>query len=167
MTFSWRRDVLPHVRFSGSRHAEACPSGRFAGSTQNIRSSSAWREAQPRNHYFVTTCAVKRRTILAALDVHNAIVGTWRKASTWLVGRYVVMPDHIHLFCRAKWVDVPSLERWMRYWKSIVTKSIGAKSGEVWQRHHWTGSFVRRTVTLKNGSMSAEIRCVRLLQGSG
>jgi putative transposase len=86
---------------------------------------------------FVTTCAVKRRTILAALDVHNAIVGTWRKASTWLVGRYVVMPDHIHLFCAPNGVDVPSLERWMRYWKSIVTKSIGAKSGEVWQRHHW------------------------------
>jgi putative transposase len=86
---------------------------------------------------FVTTCTVKRRTILASLDVHNAIVGTWCKASTWLVGRYVVMPDHIHFFCAPNGVDVPSLERWMRYWKSIVTKSIGAKSGEVWQRHHW------------------------------
>jgi hypothetical protein len=25
----------------------------------------------------------------------------------------------------------------MRYWKSIVTKGIGAKSGDVWQRDHW------------------------------
>jgi putative transposase len=86
---------------------------------------------------FVTACTVKRREILASSNVHNAIVAAWRKASMWLVGRYVVMPDHIHLFCAPNGVDVPSLERWMRYWKSIVTKSIGAKSGEVWQRHHW------------------------------
>src|SRR5205814_456522 len=86
---------------------------------------------------FVTTCTANRRTILASPDVHKAIVGAWREASTWLVGRYVVMPDHINFFCAPNGGEIPSLERWLRYWESIVTKGIGAKSGDVWQRHHW------------------------------
>ena len=86
---------------------------------------------------YVTTCTAKRRNILASPRFYEAIVCAWREASTWLVGRYVVMPDHIHFFCAPNELDVPSLECWMRYWKSIVTKRVGAKSGEVWQRDHW------------------------------
>jgi len=86
---------------------------------------------------FVTTCTAKRRTILASLHVHEAIVSAWDEALTWLVGRYVVMPDHIHFFCAPNGAEIPSLERWMRYWKSILTKRIGAKKGDVWQRDHW------------------------------
>jgi putative transposase len=48
-----------------------------------------------------------------------------------------MMPDHIHFFCAPNGTDIPSLERWMRYWKSIVSEGIGAKSGDVWQRDHW------------------------------
>ena len=47
------------------------------------------------------------------------------------------MPDHVHFFCAPNGSDIPSLERWIRFWKSIVTKGIGAKGGEVWQRDHW------------------------------
>jgi putative transposase len=86
---------------------------------------------------YVTACTAKRRKILASPRVHEAIIGAWLKASNWLVGRYVVMPDHVHFFCAPNGVDVPSLERWMQYWKSIVTKAIGARKGDVWQRHHW------------------------------
>lgn len=85
---------------------------------------------------YVTTCTWKRRSILASARLHDAIVRVWRGTSTWIVGRYVIMPDHIHFFCAPNGV-VPSLERWMRYWKSNVTKGITAKSGEVWQRDHW------------------------------
>jgi len=86
---------------------------------------------------FVTTCTAKRPSTLALARVHEMIVSAWGEASTWLVGRYVVMPDHVHFFCAPNGADIPSLERWMRYWKSIVTKRIGAKSGDVWQRDHW------------------------------
>ena len=85
---------------------------------------------------YVTICTAKRRRILASPRVHEAIVCAWGEASTWLVGRYVVMPDHVHFFCAPDGLDV-SLERWMKYWKSIVTRSIRAKSGDVWQRDHW------------------------------
>ena len=86
---------------------------------------------------FVTACTVKRRAIPASPRIHQTVVSAWRGASTWLVGRYVVMPDHIHFFCAPNGNDIPSLERWIRYWKSIVTKGIGAKSSDVWQRDHW------------------------------
>jgi putative transposase len=68
---------------------------------------------------------------------HDAIVNAWQQAAAWLVGRYVVMPNHVHLFCSPNGTDAPSLERWMRYWKSIVTRALGKRAGEVWQRHHW------------------------------
>ena len=47
------------------------------------------------------------------------------------------MPNHIHFVCAPTGIDAPSLERWMRFWKSLVTSAIGIRSGEVWQRHHW------------------------------
>jgi putative transposase len=50
---------------------------------------------------FVTTCTAKRRQILASASAHEAIVTAWSAASTWLVGRYVITPDHIHLFSGA------------------------------------------------------------------
>jgi putative transposase len=86
---------------------------------------------------YVTACRERRRAILASPQVHAAIVGAWRNASTWLVDRYVVMPDHVHFFCTPDGMDAPSLEHWMQFWKATVTKSIGAKKGERWQREHW------------------------------
>ncbi|PYI92836.1 MAG: hypothetical protein DME97_08450 [Verrucomicrobia bacterium] len=74
--------------------------------------------------------------MLASPSSHQAILNAWAKASTWLVGRYVVMPNHVHLFCAPNGIDASSLERWMRFWKSYATGLIG-KQGQVWQRHHW------------------------------
>ena len=86
---------------------------------------------------FVTVCTVERQPILATPQAHAAIVRAWRRASTWLVGRCVILPDHVHLFCAPSAIDAPSLERWMRYWKSLVTRTLKAGSETVWQRHHW------------------------------
>jgi putative transposase len=47
------------------------------------------------------------------------------------------MPDHLHLFCAPNALEAPSLDRWMRFWKSLATREMGAKAGTVWQRHHW------------------------------
>jgi putative transposase len=86
---------------------------------------------------FVTVCTTKRRDILASPSSHDAIIAAWRTAHTWLVGCYVVMPDHIHLFCAPNGLNAPSLERWMRFWKSIATRNLHKKAGTVSQRHHW------------------------------
>jgi putative transposase len=86
---------------------------------------------------FVTACTFRRRKILATKKAHLAIVKAWQQGSTWLVGRYVVMPDHVHFFCAPNGLEAPSLEKWMRYWKSIATKDLKIESGSLWQRHHW------------------------------
>ena len=86
---------------------------------------------------FVTVCTYGRRKILASPLMHEAIVSAWKDATAWLVGRYVIMPDHVHLFCGPSGIDSPSLERWMRYWKSIVTRKLDESGGTLWQRGHW------------------------------
>ena len=48
---------------------------------------------------FVTVCVDKRRPLLARPEIVSLLLDSWRKADRWLVGRYVVMPDHLHLFC--------------------------------------------------------------------
>jgi putative transposase len=116
------------------------------------RSSTSLREADGRRHpihltplekhnrsviIFVTCSAAKRQPVLASPAVHEAIVNAWVQASRWLVGRYVVMPNHVHFFCAPSGIDVPPLERWMSFWKSRVTIALGKTKGELWQRDHW------------------------------
>jgi hypothetical protein len=45
------------------------------------------------------TCAVReRRKILDQPLAHAAIVEAWKVAAAWQVGKYMIMPDHIHFF---------------------------------------------------------------------
>jgi len=86
---------------------------------------------------FVTCSTAKREPILASTTVHGAILTAWSRAAAWLVGRSVIMPNYVHFFCAPNGIDAPSLKRWMRYWKSLVTGMLTKRSGELWQRHHW------------------------------
>ena len=83
---------------------------------------------------FVTTCAKDRVCWMANDIVHGVCRTVWAEARGWLVGRYVVMPDHIHLFVSPGEMDC-DLEVWMRYWKRLVTQRIG--NGKRWQSSHW------------------------------
>ena len=65
----------------------------------------------------VTVTTFQRRQVLTDERVHAAMVQVWRQATHWLTGYYLIMPDHIHLFC-APGVDIPlSVRRWAGYWK--------------------------------------------------
>jgi REP element-mobilizing transposase RayT len=59
----------------------------------------------------------------------------WLEADAWLVGRYVLMPDHLHLFCSPRRPTV-NLHRWVHFWKSNFTRRH-AKPSHQWQRLHW------------------------------
>jgi len=48
---------------------------------------------------YLTVCTKRRKPILATPAVHELLRASWREARLWLVGRYVIMPDHLHLFC--------------------------------------------------------------------
>ena len=73
--------------------------------------------------YFVTAGTHDRRAILANPATHSAFVNFGRAAKDHgvLVGRYVLMPDHLHLF--ACILPGPaSLSGWMKSLKNSLSK---------------------------------------------
>lgn len=84
---------------------------------------------------FVTVCTRNRTPWLAERECHGALKMSWGKADAWLVGRYVIMPDHIHLFAAPGARDV-EMERWVQFWKSLVTRTLGERA-KGWQRRCW------------------------------
>lgn len=48
---------------------------------------------------FVTVCTQDRRPLLANPAAHALLIAAWKSATWYHVGRYVIMPDHVHLFC--------------------------------------------------------------------
>lgn len=84
---------------------------------------------------FLTVCTERRSPWIADSVVHRALCATWTSASAWLVGRYVLMPDHLHLFCTPGSLDIP-LDNWVRYWKSQFSKLV-KNAAQRWQADHW------------------------------
>jgi putative transposase len=84
---------------------------------------------------FVTVCSEKREPWIANEEVHQLLVETWQGCTAWLVGYYLLMPDHAHFFCAPRDTEIP-LKRWMSYWKRQFT--FKAKSPKwKWQSLHW------------------------------
>jgi REP element-mobilizing transposase RayT len=86
---------------------------------------------------FVTACVAGRRALLNTPVAHELLVDAWRQAERWLVGRYVVMPDHLHLFC-SPGDGVTPFKKWMEYWRSAVTRTWQVEEDKpLWQRDYW------------------------------
>ena len=84
---------------------------------------------------FVTVNSEKRVRWIAQPAVQELLVQAWREAEAWLVGYYILMPDHIHFFCAPRDLDIP-LDRWVSYWKRLFT--LKAKNLDwQWQSHKW------------------------------
>jgi REP element-mobilizing transposase RayT len=49
-------------------------------------------------HRFLTVCTHNRARWLASEVNHQLLVWIWTIAAKWLVGHYVLLPDHLHLF---------------------------------------------------------------------
>jgi len=95
---------------------------------------------------FVTVCAARRRPILSHPDVHRVLVDAWHEADTWSGGRYVIMPDHIHLFCAPSAHTVPELKRWVQYWKTLASKNWPRPAEQpVWQKSFWDAQLRRES----------------------
>jgi len=90
--------------------------------------------------YFVTFCTRERRPILACGAVHEAFRRYGERGAVEnraAVGRYVIMPDHIHLFvCGGREFDVGL---WVRGLKRAIANAIPktaagtAASTMIWQ----------------------------------
>jgi putative transposase len=88
--------------------------------------------------HFVTVCTKDRRPVLASDLMHGIMRQAWEAANSFMVGRYVLMPDHLHLFCSPVDPGPGYMETWVRYWKSLVTRRCpNVEMGQLWQRDFW------------------------------
>src|SRR6266702_682908 len=78
--------------------------------------------------YFITTCTKNRWAVLARDRAAQILIEEWRTAHErhgWAVGRYVIMPDHVHFFCRPE-LDAKTLFEFVGGWKSWTSRKINA-----------------------------------------
>ncbi|MBS1721952.1 MAG: hypothetical protein JSS66_02975 [Armatimonadetes bacterium] len=62
----------------------------------------------------------------------------WTKADSWLVGKFVVMPDQVHLFCTPANPESPELVKWVSFWKSESARTWPwPDHAPLWQRQFW------------------------------
>jgi putative transposase len=110
--------------------------------------------------FFVTFCTYERRKSLATDAVHTAFVSFATRAhldQNVAVGRYVIMPDHIHLFVRGP--DDFQLGLWVGMLKQALAKHIAlAGTSPIWQRGFFDNLCATMKATPKNGITSERIR---------
>ena len=70
---------------------------------------------------FLTVNAVRPARWLSAEEPHRLLMETWQAARGWLVGYYLLMPDHLHCICAPGEGDF-GMERWISYWKDRFWK---------------------------------------------
>ena len=89
--------------------------------------------------YFVTFNTHNRLAFLAQPQVHEDFVSFSLKAGEHnvAVGRYVIMPDHIHLFVAIPLEGI-TLERWIQSLRSTLGKIL-LRIG--FQKPHWQEGF--------------------------
>jgi putative transposase len=59
-------------------------------------------------------------------------------ARSWLVGHYIIMPNHIHLFCAPATLPIEPLKQWVRYWKTLASRNWPqSEQHPIWQRDFW------------------------------
>lgn len=89
--------------------------------------------------YFITCCTYKRRPLLESKRVNDVITSELRDSNRrhgWHIGRFVVMPDHIH-FLASPNVEAESLSKFMQSWKQWTSKQIASNlrlSPPIWQK---------------------------------
>jgi len=84
---------------------------------------------------FVTVCTKARRACLADDTMHARLLAAWESATFWTVGRYVIMPDHLHFFCAPAIHPAHPLRRWCGFWKNAVARQCEVET--LWQRDLW------------------------------
>jgi len=77
--------------------------------------------------YFITVCVENRARLLADRAVAEVLTEAWRhsyEAHGWMIGRYLVMPDHVHFFASPGLDTARDLSVFMGCWKRATTIRI-------------------------------------------
>ena len=84
----------------------------------------------------VTVCLWERRPLLANPVAMQALHAAWQQAAGWRVGSFVVMPDHVHLFCSPVQIPGVTVQAWVGYWKRLAGHASSMCS-RVFQKECW------------------------------
>jgi putative transposase len=84
---------------------------------------------------YVTQVVGQRRRLLDNPSAFTALLSSWRRADRWQVGRFMVMPDHVHFFCAPAGSPVVALTRWMEFWRAQATRNWPVPCEKpIWQK---------------------------------
>ncbi len=90
------------------------------------------------NIFFVTVNTKDRVSWIGQPPVRAELARLWaEEATAWHVGYYLLMPDHLHLFCAPHDLHF-DIERWTKFWKAQLSRMI-PQIALGWQRgafHH-------------------------------
>jgi putative transposase len=93
--------------------------------------------------FFITCCAHNRRPLLANDHIHDSftLFCSAARERNILVGRYVIMPDHLHLFVHLPNPD--ELSSWMKSLKNFLSKALRNQGIQAphWQRNYFDHVF--------------------------
>src|SRR4051812_33571047 len=89
--------------------------------------------------YFVTFNTHGRLRLLARTEVHDVLHSFCVRAEEFnvAVGRYVIMPDHVHLFVAIPPLDI-TLSQWLHALRTVMGKEL-LRLG--FQKPHWQEGF--------------------------
>jgi putative transposase len=87
--------------------------------------------------YYLTACVERKRTLLANTQIHEAFIGFAEEAARRevYVGRYTIMPDHVHLFAALS-PRAPALSKWMKALKGTLSEVLRELkvTGPYWEK---------------------------------
>jgi putative transposase len=84
----------------------------------------------------VTVCIRDREPVLANDAVHAALRTAWSDDMELVVGNYVIMPDHLHLFCAPGVSCQCEVKNWCARWKGCVSRHVPRVKGR-WLSDCW------------------------------
>src|SRR5688572_12466341 len=83
----------------------------------------------------VTRVVAKRRALLNRPEAEEILLNAWRRADHWMIGQYVIMPDHVHFLCAPAKFAGASLKKWMEFWRFEATRHWPwLEEKPVWQK---------------------------------
>ena len=87
--------------------------------------------------YYLTACIARKRRLLANPETHEVFIGFALEAAKRevYVGRYVIMPDHVHLFAAFSPCAL-ALSRWMKALKGTLSEALREMqvTGPYWEK---------------------------------
>src|SRR4051812_38498473 len=89
--------------------------------------------------FFNTCCTACRQPVLSTPTSASILGSAFRECVSlhgWTIGRYVIMPDHLHFFAAPVKAEAKSLSDFMRDFKRWTARQIsnGGQPPPIWQK---------------------------------